>query len=148
MEVKKNMSIISRNKNQEIAFQIMYSFLIYQKLNLEIDVEKQIENIYGEKYSDIDIFVREILIKGLLHKDFCINLLEQYLKDWKFSRLNYCVQAILLLATTNYFFLKNTEKAIIINVAVHLTKKYGDKQDFKFLNAVLDRCLDDSNKQQ
>ena len=140
------MSIISRTKNQEIAFQIMYSFLIYQKLNLEIDVEKQTEEIYGDKYSNIDIFVREILIKGLMHQDFCINLIEKYLKDWKFARLNYCVQAILLLATTNYFFLKNTDKAIIINVAVNLTKKYCDEKDFKFLNAVLDRCLNDSNK--
>ena len=141
------MSEISRNKNQEIAFKIMYSFLIYQKLNFTIDVKKQIEDIYNDSYENIDIFVREVLVKGLINQKFSINLIEKYLKDWKFSRLNYCVQAILLVAVTNYFFIGETEKPIIINVAVELAKKYADEKDYRFVNAVLDKCLDDSNKQ-
>ena len=42
--------------------------------------------------------------------------------------------AILLVA---FYDLSHTPKEIVVNEAVELTKKYGDEEDYKFINGVL-----------
>ena len=39
--------------------------------------------------------------------------------------------------------MKDSDKAIVINIAVKLAKKYGDGKDYKYINAVLDNALDE-----
>ena len=59
---------------------------------------------------------------------------------WSFDRLNLIEQSILLMSYTH----KQNEKAdkrIIIDVAVKLAKKFCDKDDYKFVNAILDKVL-------
>ena len=62
------------------------------------------------------------------------------MKDWKFERLNYVEQAILLSAYTQNKYM-NQPKQVAINVAVDLAKKYADDNSYKFINGVLDNCL-------
>lgn len=137
----------SRNKEQELAMQAMYGFLIDESINQPIDVVATIENLTNEPYKDSSIFIKEILITALKNQDKIIDHISNYLKNWKFSRLNSCIQAILILAVTNYLYL-NEDKGVSIDVAVKLAKKYGDDdKDYKFVNAVLDNCLNDKCKQ-
>ena len=60
---------------------------------------------------------------------------------WKFDRLNRLNQAILLLSLAHYYGVGEVEKAVVINVAVSLAKKYLDDNDYKFVNAILDNVL-------
>ena len=41
------------------------------------------------------------------------------------------------------------DKAVIINNAVKFAKKFGDggEKDYKFVNAILDKCLDGTENQ-
>lgn len=138
-------NIYSRSKLHELALQIMYSFLISQDLNKEIDFKAVVSDITHQNYDDIDIFLKELLIKSLKYEKETIEYCEKFLNKWKFNRLNYCAQAILILSITNYFYIKNDDKAVIINVAVKLAKKYGNEKDYKFINGILDNCLNDRN---
>ena len=36
---------------------------------------------------------------------------------------------------------ENSDKSIIINIAVKLAKKFLDKDDYKFVNGILDKVL-------
>ena len=72
--------------------------------------------------------------------DSSIKDISNYLKDWKFERLNYVEQAILLSAYTQNKYM-NQPKQVAINVAVDLAKKYADDNSYKFINGVLDNCL-------
>ena len=131
----------SRNKMQELAVQIMYDFLIQQELNSTIDVQKTISEMQDKPYEECDLFLKEVLIKSLKNEKDIIDNLSKYLINWKFDRLNKCIQAILIIAFSNYFYCGNKEKPIIINVAVQLAKKYGESNDYKFVNAILDKAL-------
>lgn len=139
--MENNVEVGSRNQIQELAMQIMYDFLIQQTINETIDVEKTISDLSKMPYEDCDLFLKEVLIKSLKHENEIIENLSSNLVNWKFSRLNTCVQAILIIAYCNYFYCDNKEKAIIINVAVKLAKKYADKDEYKFVNAILDKTL-------
>lgn len=130
----------SRNKIQETAMQIMYGFLIMQELGLEIDVKEGISNACNLSYAECDLFLKDLIIKALKNESSTIELISQNLNKWKFNRLNTCVQAILILAVTNVKYCE-VDKAAAINIAVKLTKKYAEPNDYKFVNAVLDNSL-------
>lgn len=135
---------LSRNKIQEQAMQLMYSFLIAQSLNKEIDFKKSIEEVTGVSYDDADYFLKILLVKALKNEKETIEYVSTYLNNWKFERLNFCIQSILILSVTNYEYLDIMDKAVIVNVAIKLAKKYGEANDYKFVNAILDKCLNDS----
>jgi N utilization substance protein B len=139
-------SVSSRNKNHEFAMQIMYSFLIRLDLGMTIDFSDEIASIAGKKYEECDLFVKELLLAALKNESEIVTKCSSYLRNWKFSRLNTCVQAILILAIANYDYLKDSDKAVVIDVAVKLTKKYADSTDYKFVNGVLDNCLNDQDR--
>ena len=131
----------SRNKNQELAIQIMYNFLIQQESGNTIDVKKTISDVAQKPFDECDLFLKKVLIKALKNEQDIIDNISKYLVKWKFSRLNKCTQAILIIAFSNYFYCENKEKAVIINVAIKLAKKYCEEKDYKFINALLDNAL-------
>ncbi len=142
LKINKNiMEEISRNKTQEIAMQILSSFLICQDEGVVINIEQTFEDFLGMSYEETPTFLKEIIIKALKNEKETITLISKYLKNWKFSRLNTCIKAILILAVTNFKYIEGMNKNIAINIAVELAKKYGEKEDYKFVNAILDNCL-------
>lgn len=66
--------------------------------------------------------------------------IEEHLFDYRLSRLNYVDRAIIRLATYEMMY-TDTEKQIVINEAVELTKIYSnldDEKQHKFTNRLLD----------
>lgn len=132
---------ISRNKIYEYSLQSLTSFLICVDSDVEIYVENTIENITGVSYNDAPLLLKQIIIYSLKNLKEIISKIEPFLNKWKFERLNYCIRSILILSYTNFYYVKDVEKAIVIDCAIKLAKKYGDSEDYKFINAVLDKCL-------
>lgn len=136
-----NVNIVSRNKAHDLAVQTMYAFLMLEKCNQLISFESLIELVFNQEYKDVDIYIRELLLIALKNQNVAITNIEKYLDKRAFNRLNYCMQAILILAYCEFFYIKDSDKAVIINIAVKLAKKYGDERDYRFVNAVLDKAL-------
>ena len=140
---------ISRFKVQELCIQLMYSFLIKEEAGIEIDFINAIEEACDSKYDDCDLYIKEVLINSLKHQDKIAAFVNGYLNKWKFSRLNQVIQAIFIVTITEFFLVEEKiDKAIATNNAVSFAKKFGDggEKDYKYVNAVLQNCLDDGNK--
>ncbi|SRR5574344_259688 len=133
----------SRNKIQETAMQIMYGFLIKQQVDQVINFEETVSEVCDKPYEECDVFLKDLLIQSLKNEKEIIELISKHLNKWTFDRLNTCIQAILICAVANYKYCDNSEKAIVINIAVKLAKKYGEPEDYKFVNAILDNCLNE-----
>lgn len=73
-------------------------------------------------------------------------VLEQYLKEWEFSRLGQMEKSILRLGAYEILYTQ-TDSPIIINEAIELAKMYGDDNAPKLINAVLD-ALSRAQKQK
>ena len=135
---------IRRNKAQELIVQLMYSFLILEETKVPINFEESIEEACNMPYADCDLYLKEVLIKSLKNQEKIIDYISKYLINWNFSRLNTTIRAILITSVTEFFIDDlDTEKAVIINNAVKFSKKFGDggEKDYKFVNAILDKCL-------
>lgn len=70
-------------------------------------------------------------------KEIYARALNVYMKRWRFERLGYIEQAVLILACSELEFgLQN--KAVIVNEAVRLVKLYGEEDSYRLVNGVLD----------
>ncbi len=111
-------------------------------------------------------FIYENLLKSTIDQDFTFNyedlkesnflnssryalenledlsaLIQESLYDWKFERLGFVEQAILLLACGEAV-IEASPKQVIIDEAIELAKEYCDEDSFKLINATLDKVLD------
>lgn len=131
----------SRNASQEKAMIIVYDALTYQAIDLEFDIRELISDIIEQPYEEADMYIREVVVKAVLHQDRIISLIEPNLNKWAFKRLNRLAQAILLLAVAHHQEVKDVPKPVVIDIAVRLAKKFLDDGDYKFINGVLDKSL-------
>lgn len=135
---------ITRNKAQELIVQLMYSFLILEETKVPINFQESVQEACKIPYEDCDIYIKEVLIKALKNQEIITDYISKFLINWNFSRLNTTIQAILITSVAEYFIEGlDTDKAVIINNAVKFAKKFGDggEKDYKFVNAILDKCL-------
>ena len=80
------------------------------------------------------------LVQGVVeHQSKIDDLLNQYSKNWKLSRMPVVDRNIMRIAT--FEFLKRTDIpcSVTINEAVEIGKKYGTRDSGSFINGVLDR---------
>lgn len=102
------------------------------------------QSIRGGSYFDYledngaEDYMIDILKDIHFNKDKYVETIDSKLANWKFERLGSIEKAILLIAISEY---QNYDipKAVVINEAVTLAKKYGDDESFKLINAVLDK---------
>ncbi len=64
--------------------------------------------------------------------------ISKYLKNWTLSRIATIDRNILRLAIYELVYETHTPMKVVINEAVEIAKKYGTKDSFTFINAVLD----------
>jgi len=78
------------------------------------------------------------LIEYYIQNEDAVNIIiQRNLKSWKLNRLNYTDRAIIRAGTCE-LLLKETDKAVIINEFVDISKKYGQQESPFFINGILD----------
>ncbi|MEF9968729.1 MAG: transcription antitermination factor NusB [Longicatena sp.] len=122
----------SRHKLRETGMTCLYQHFLLHK-----DIK---ECVYDNtETNEIDPFLYTITIDAIEYKETYINKINEALRDdWSFERLGYVEKAILLMACCE-LDLEIAPKAIVINEAITLTKKYCDEETYRLINGVLDR---------
>ena len=128
---------MNRSQNREQAFKLLYSMTF---LDEELDIDEQIKLFLdGENLTNKNTieYVNSI-IKGVdQHNDEIVNLiLKNIRKEWTIDRISKIDLALLKLSIYESKFAKLPFK-VVINEALELSKKYGDKKSKSFINGVL-----------
>ncbi|MDY5441115.1 MAG: transcription antitermination protein NusB [Candidatus Enteromonas sp.] len=132
----------SRNTLQITAMTAIYDVLTYIDMGSPIDVEGIVSSLCDVPYSECDYFVKANVLMVIKHLDEMKEAFVPFLRNWTFDRLPRVVQAILLLSYSHYYYVDpEVSKAVVIDVAVTLAKKYGREKDYKFTNGILDNVL-------
>ena len=131
---------LSRNEEHELIMTCIYDALLYSSMDKEFSVEEIMCSVFEVEYDEISFFVKEMVIKTLSHINDIKTVFQAKMPKWSFDRLNLVEQAILLMSYTHKQ-VENSDKGIIINIAVKLAKKFLDKDDYKFVNGILDKVL-------
>ncbi len=135
--------MLSRNKEQELSMQIIYNYLFDMSINMDKDPRQLIEEHLDVPYEDASLFVKEVVIKALIHLDETIKLISENLTNWKLERMNKVTIAILVLGITEakYVTIDGIFKAAVIDVCVNLAKRFCADNDYRFVNALLDKVI-------
>ena len=118
----------------------IYDALIYANMEQEFSVEEIMTSVFEVEYNEISLFCKEIVIKSLAHINEIKKIFQAKMPTWQFDRLNLVEQAILIMSYTHKIT-QNVDKSIVINIAVKLSKKFLEKDDYKFVNGILDKVL-------
>ena len=121
----------SRHKLRELAMTSLYQHFLLQK-----DIK---QCVYDNcETNEIDPFLYTVTIDAVAYRDVYIDKINEALRqDWTFDRLGFVEQAILLMAACE-LDLETAPKAIVIDEAVTLAKKYCDDETYRLINGVLD----------
>jgi transcription antitermination factor nusB len=113
---------------------ILYQIEIYQKNNIEYNVDDVINEV-----SPIDNeFVKEIVYGVITYKEEIDKMANKYLDGWAIDRLGNTDGAILRIGIFELLYTK-TPEIVSINEAIELAKSYSDDNVRKMINGVLDK---------
>ena len=132
---------LSRNKEQEKILGILYQALVLIDLKQELDVKQLLMDAYDCDFEDVPLFSQQILVYSLKNLDKITKAFQTNMINWTFNRINKLEQALLILSYSHFYYVKDVDKKVVIDVAVKLAKKYLDSTDYKFVNAILDKTL-------
>lgn len=133
----------NRSKLREKCMTILYQIEIYNKNNIEYDVDEVIKNV-----SLVDNeFVKEIVYGVLTYKNDIDKLANKYMNDWTIDRLGNTDIAIMRMGIFELLY-TSVPSVVAINEAVELAKKYSDEKVRKMINGVLDKILHEEKKDE
>lgn len=133
--------LMTRNKAQNIAMIIIYQCLCYDEMNLKYDIKELISDNLEEPFDEVDLYIKRVVVSAIAHKKEIKENITKYLRDWSFNRLSKIMQAILFLAYAHYHYIEKTDRKIIINVAIKQAKTFLDKNNYRFVNGILENLL-------
>lgn len=140
--LEENKQELSRNALQKVAMTAVYDALTQQNMGYPVNVEEIVSSLMDLPYEECDYFVKAAVIFSLKHQQEIIAVFTEHMRNWTFDRLNRVEQAILLLSYVHYFYIDpEVDRAVVINIAVRLSKDYLGDKDYRFVNAILDKVL-------
>ncbi len=119
-----------------------YRFQVVQTVYQHLALKKDFNTLIKINFCDIpvDEYFKSVLNYCRRNMQVIISDVQPLLNKWKFDRLNYVSQAILLVAISE-IELKIVDQAIIIDEAIEIAKKYCDDDDYRYINAVIDNYV-------
>ena len=123
---------MNRHELREKAMVTVYDYLLAER-----DIQELIETVFKCKEDEVDPYFVDVIYDAIENKGKYAQYINEVLKNWKFDRLGYIEQAILLNGCAE-FSLKEISAAIIIDESVELANKYCDEDAYKLVNRVLD----------
>jgi len=124
-----------RRKSREQALQAIYSWLLANHSLLSLKNDFFV--IKNKNQYDYNYF--EMLLYGIIENIKALNLLLSNHLSRDLSKISKVEYSILLIACFELTSNLNIPKKVIINEAIQLSKIYGGKNSYKFINATLDK---------
>lgn len=128
---------MGRRKARETAFKVLYQVDLvnadpmeaYQNLLEESDLKQEKDRDFCKA-----------LINGCISRMEAIDrIISNYARDWNIERMPVIDRNIMRMALYEMLYEEGSQKAIVIDEAVEMAKKYCDASSSSFINALLDK---------
>jgi N utilization substance protein B len=124
--------INKRRESRESAFKIVFGINI-NGLSAEEAIE--LAETIGEH--KVDKYSKSIITAVYDNLENIDKYIKDNLKDWDIKRVSKISLAILRMSCAEIFYIQKASDSIVINEAVEISKKYGDEDDYIFINGLL-----------
>ena len=132
----------SRRDERIHLMQSFYQVFLFIENKADYDATEILCLSYDvDKYDECPVYSQLVYALGLSHFDEIKKELQKHLVNWTFDRLDNVAKGILFVAYTEGVYVKKAPRKVIINEAVALAKNFLKANDYKFINAVLDKAI-------
>ncbi len=125
---------MTRSEARRNAF--LYVFQLYANDDVYMDEPIDLED---DLVLETDDFSKQIVDTTIEHNKEIDSIIVSSLKGWTIDRLSKVSLAILRISVAQMLYMKDVPVGVIINEAVELSKHFGDKDDYQFINGSLSR---------
>ncbi|NLI91879.1 MAG: transcription antitermination factor NusB [Peptococcaceae bacterium] len=136
---------MSRRLARETALQVLYQIDITGETG---DVQGIIQNWAAE----FDVSTKSIeftrkLVEGTLDKKKEIDeKISQTAHEWALDRMNTVDRNLMRLAIYEMNYCPETPQKVTLNEAIEIAKRFGGEDSARFINGILDKMMDASEK--
>jgi len=123
-----------RRLSRELALKILFQIDLAHSNLLDVSRYTFEDNDYTDGVKDFCLELVKGVEKNINNIDTTI---KKYTDNWSLERITNIDRNILRIAICEILFLDDIPKSVSINEAVELSKKYGTKSSFSFVNGVL-----------
>ncbi|HRR55577.1 MAG TPA: transcription antitermination factor NusB [Acidobacteriota bacterium] len=131
---------MSRRRGRELAVQLLFQ---HDQSPLDAEVARRLFWSTRRASPEACEFADSLYEAYLSRSEEVDAAIRNALSRWRLERLSAIDRSILRAAIAESWA-RQTPKAIVIDEAVEMAKKYGGEKSHEFVNAVLDRILKDS----
>jgi N utilization substance protein B len=134
--------VSSRRQGREAALQALYAIAVGHR-----EPGDALSEMIGER-SDTEYraFVKDLVTGTLDHAEEADALLSPLLEGWTIERLPTIDRLILEMGTFEIRHRPETPKAVVINEAVELAKKFSTEDSHRFVNGVLNALAQETSR--
>ena len=125
---------MTRSESRRNAF--LYVFQLYANDDIFMDEPIVLED---DLTLESDDFSAQIVKCTIDHKEDIDRVIETSLKGWSIDRLSKVSLAVLRISVAQLLYFDDIPVSVVINEAVELSKQFGDKDDYQFINGALGR---------
>ena len=136
----KNKAASGAYANRTLARTVVFQLLFLEDVNADSPTDWTNEFLSENlpDHEEVLKFARQ-LMQGVRKNESELNQkIEQQSKNWTLTRMSVTDRNILRLALYELLYIK-TPKAVVINEAIELAKKFGTADSSAFVNGILDR---------
>ncbi|HHV63622.1 MAG TPA: transcription antitermination factor NusB [Peptococcaceae bacterium] len=136
---------MSRRLARETALQVLYQIDVTGDKNDLPGIIRNWCEEFAVSAKNFE-FIRR-LVEGTLAKREEIDLkIAQTAHEWSLDRMSIVDRNLMRLAIYEMFYCPETPQRVTINEAIEIAKKFGGEDSARFINGILDKLMDASEK--
>ncbi len=131
------MTLFPNSLNQKLHDRVF--ILLYQREFRDDSIDLLNEMTFSEEFVmfPINAPVIRLTEEILFHKNEIDAIMQEFLVNWTIERIMTSDKEVLRIGIYELLFKKDQDPSIVIDRAVRIAKKYGDKDSGKFVNGIL-----------
>lgn len=126
----------TRRKSRELALQMLFQADLGQQP--EVEVRKTFWQGRGDVAPDVKGFAEDIFRVARDRAPEIDKLIENHAENWRMDRMAAVDRNLMRAAVAELLGFPNTPRAVIINEAIEIARKFSSPESVQFINGVLD----------
>ncbi|QNN74427.1 transcription antitermination factor NusB [Vagococcus carniphilus] len=141
--MRKNKVDLTRHQLREVAFQVIFSMLYSEDLEVNEAIENVLEHYDEQSSQEVPQYL-EVVVTGVKeHQEELDKIIEKHLKRWTVSRIAKTDLVILRLALFEMLYISDIPAKVSLNEALEIAKTFSDDESRRFVNGVLSSAMNE-----
>ena len=126
----------TRRKSRELCLQMLF------QLEMGKQSPEQVSKTFWLERSDADqetrAFAEELFAAAIERRDEVDQLIQKHAQHWKIERMAAVDRNVLRTAVAEFLAYRQTPRAVVINEALEIARRFSAPESVQFINGVLD----------